>query len=194
MVNYFTADSHFSFKEDVIIYREFRPFKNLAEMNKSIIDIWNKQAKKEDTIYVLGDFINYNWNDMDYEKGFKLVKEINAKVILILGNNEERVLNNDFANDFEKFRTYLISLGFYDVVRHDLIIDIGGHDYYLTHKPSDCDKSSEYNLFGHIHKSAFVKRYGFNVGVDNHYFKLFSEDDIIELQSRRNLFDENVYD
>ena len=35
---------------------------------------------------------------------------------------------------------------------------------------------------------------GFNVGVDNHYFRLFSEDEIIELVGRRKVFDENVYE
>lgn len=193
-MNYFTADSHFSFKEDLIIFREFRPFNTLLEMNEKIIDIWNSQAKKDDTIYCLGDFINYNWNDMDYDKTFKLVQKINAKVILILGNNEERVLNNDFDNNFEKFKSYLLSVGFFDVIEHNAKIEIGGNEYFLTHKPVDCIKESEYNLFGHIHKSVFIKRYGFNVGVDNHYFRLFSEEDILELQTRRSLFDENVYD
>lgn len=193
-MNFFTADAHFTYKDDTIIYREFRPFKTLEEMNDKIIKIWNDQARKDDTIYCLGDFINYHWEDLDYKTHLSLVKKIKAKVILILGNNEERVLNNDFNNDFKKFKKYLISLGFYGVIRHDLILKIGDHNYYLTHKPSDCRKESEYNLFGHIHKSAFVKRYGFNVGVDNHYFKLFSENDIIDLQGRRKFFDENVYE
>lgn len=194
MANFFTADTHFSFKEDVVIFREFRPFNTLEEMNEKIIEIWNSQVSKDDTIYCLGDFVNYNWNDMEYEKTFSLVKKINAKVVLILGNNEERILGNDFGGDFEKFRNYLINLGFFDVIKHDLKLMIGSYEYFLTHKPCDCDKSSEYNLFGHIHKSALVKRYGFNVGVDNHYFKLFSENDIVELQSRRSFFDENVYE
>lgn len=193
-MKFFTADAHFSHKDDTIIYREFRPFKTLEEMNDKIIEIWNGQASKNDIIYCLGDFVNYNWEDLEYEKNLGLVKKINAKVVLILGNNEERILNNDFDNNFEKFKKYLLSLGFYDVVRHDLTLKIGKHYYFLTHKPCDCKKESEFNLFGHIHKSAFVKRYGFNVGLDNHYLKLFSEDDVIDLQGRRKFFDENVYE
>lgn len=193
-MKFFTADTHFSYKDNNILYRDFRPFKTLEEMNDKIIDIWNEQVTKDDVIYFLGDFVNYNWEDLDYEKTLGLVRKINAKVVLILGNHEERILNNDFDNNFENFRKYLISLGFYDAVRHDLTLKIGGHDYYLTHKPCDCNKNSEYNLFGHVHKSVFVKRYGFNVGLDNCYLKLFSEDDIIEMKERRKLFDENVYD
>lgn len=193
-MNYFTADTHFSINDVTIIDREFRPFKNLEEMNNKIIEIWNKQVTKNDTIYCLGDFVNYNWEDVDYDVTFKFVKKINAKLVLILGNNEERILKNDFNDNFESFKKYLISLGFFDVVRHDLTLKINGYDYYLTHKPSDCNKKSEYNLFGHVHKSVFIKKYGFNVGVDNHYFKLFSEEDVFDMQSRRPLFDENVYD
>lgn len=194
-MNFYTADSHFSFKDDTIIPRDFRPFNSLEEMNDFIIKTWNEQAGKGDVIYHLGDFVNYNsFDNADYEERFKFVKKINAKVVLILGNNEDKILNNDFGGDFEKFRNFLLDCGFFEVYKDGVTKSIGGKKYYLTHRPRDCKKSSEYNLFGHVHKSVFVKKYGFNVGVDNHYFKLFSEDDVIELQSRRKIFDENVYE
>lgn len=193
-MKFFTSDSHFSYGEDKIITREFRPFSSLEEMNNEIISIWNKDAGCEDIIYHLGDFVNYNWQDLDYKRVFELVKNIRAKVVLILGNNEKRIMENDFNNDFEKFKSYLLSVGFYDVIENGTKIFIGGDEYYLTHKPNDCNKNSKFNLFGHVHKSVFVKKYGFNVGVDNHYFRLFSEADIIDLNDRRPLFDENVYD
>ena len=44
-----------------------------------------------------------------------------------------------------------------------------------------------------FHLRQIVKRYGFNVGVDNHNYKLFGEDEILELCSRRSVFDENIY-
>ena len=45
-----------------------------------------------------------------------------------------------------------------------------------------------------IHKNVFIKKYGINVGVDNHYFKLFSEKDILDIQNNRSRLDENVFD
>ncbi len=193
-MNYFTADSHFTNLDMDVINRDFRPFESLEKMNKSIIQIWNEQASANDVIYHLGDFINYNYADADYEKRLKYVQKIKAKVILILGNNEKRILQNDFDNNFEKFRQYLINCGFFDVFKDNLRMKIGDFDCNLVHKPIEADKTIEHNLFGHVHKSVFVKQYGFNVGVDNHYFKLFSEDEILNLFSRRPDLDENVFD
>ena len=193
-MNYFTADSHFSNEDKTVILRDFRPFKTLKEMNEKIIEIWNNDAKENDIIYHLGDFVNFNKIDKEYDGLFKLVKNIKAKVVLILGNNEKRILDYEFNGDFEKFRNYLLSCGFYDVVKDKLELDIGQNKFNLVHCPVNADKRTIYNLFGHIHKCSFVKKYGFNVGVDNHYFRLFSEDDILELYTRLKFYDDNVYD
>ena len=193
-MNFYTSDSHFSLNDESVISRDYRPYKSLKEMNEEIINIWNKQADKGDVIYHLGDFVNYNFKDLDYEPLLKLVQKIDAKVVLILGNNEKRILANVFGGDFEKFRTYLLKLGFLDVFENETKIKIAEKEFRLVHCPSDSDKTSEYNLFGHVHRCVFVKKYGFNMGVDNHNFELFSEDDVLELYDRRKFYDENVYD
>ncbi len=193
-MNFFTADSHFSLLDETIIPRDFRPFESLKEMNEQIIKIWNEQSDKKDVIYHLGDFVNYNsFDNHGFKECFKFVKKINAKVVLILGNNEHKILAREFDGDFERFKRFLLELGFYDVFEKTMDVKIGDNNYTLTHKPTDANKNSNYNLFAHIHKSCFVKKFGFNVGVDNHYFKLFSENEIIELESRRKYFDDDVY-
>ena len=193
-MNFFTADSHFSLLDETIIPRDFRPFESLEEMNNKIIEIWNEQAGSGEIIYHLGDFVNYNGIDYaKYKDYFELVKKINAKVVLILGNNEKKILRNEFAGDFQKMKEFLLEIGFHDVKEDYLEIDIGGNLYFLTHRPTDSNKESKFNLFGHIHKCGFIKKFGFNVGVDNHYFRLFSESDIVELESRRKYFDDDVY-
>lgn len=194
MANFYTADTHFSLKDyDGTVYRDFRPFKTPKQMNRKIIKIWNKQAGKNDTIYHLGDFVNYNFKDKaTYEKCLRLIKKIKAKVILILGNNEQRILRYEFDNDFEKFKSYLLSLGFAGVYE-DLFINIGDYKFYLNHYPRN-HKDGYINLFGHIHGTGFIKRYGFNVGIDNHYLSMFSESDILRLIKNQELYDENVYD
>lgn len=192
-MNFFTADSHFSLYDEYVIYRDFRPFESLEKMNEEIINLWNEQAGKDDVIYHLGDFINYNYKDMEHEPLLKLVQKLNAKVVLILGNNEKRVMSNVFNGNFEKFKEYLLSLGFFDVYEDSLNLKIGEKDFKLVHCPKDADKTSENNLFGHIHRCVFAKSYGFNVGVDNHNYKMFSENEIYELYDRREFFDENVY-
>lgn len=192
-MNFYTADSHFSLNDDSVISRDYRPFKTLKEMNEGIINNWNKQAGKDDVIYHLGDFVNYNLKDLDYEPLLKLVQKINAKVVLILGNNEKRILTNRFGGNFEKFRDYLLELGFSDVFENEMRMNIAGKEFKLVHCPNDADKTNEYNLFGHVHRCVFVKEYGFNMGVDNHNLELFSEDDVLDLYGRRKFYDENVY-
>ena len=94
-MKFFTADSHFSLVDNTIIPRDFRPFETLSEMNEYIIDKWNQDAGKEDIIYHLGDFVNYNsFDNKNYKEYFELVKKINAQVILILGNNEKKILGD----------------------------------------------------------------------------------------------------
>ena len=45
------------------------------------------------------------------------------------------------------------------------------------------------NLFGHIHRSGgLYKSFGFNVGCDLNHFRLYSEDDIMNLIQMRDRF------
>ncbi len=195
MAVFFTADTHFGLVDyEGIVKRDFRPFASVQEMNEAIINLWNTQTDSDDIIYHIGDFVNYNKKDIDsYETCFDLVKKINAKVILILGNNEKRLVSQKFDGDFDVFRDYLLKKGFYDVVEDGLELDMFGVKLYLTHQPKD-HKEEMINLFGHIHGCCFVKNYGFNVGVDNHYLSLFSEAEIQRLIGCLPMYDENVFD
>ncbi len=195
MAIFFTADTHFGLNDfEGIVARDFRPFSSPKQMNKKIIRIWNKQANKNDIIYHLGDFINYNFKDKaSYVECLKLVKKIKAKVVLILGNNEKRVLRYEFNDDFKKFKEFMLNIGFYDVYEDELFLEFGGYKFYLNHYPKN-HKDGYINLFGHIHGTCFVKKYGFNIGIDNHYLSMFSEADILRLINNRELFDENVYE
>ena len=193
-MNFFTADSHFSLKDKTIIPRDFRPFETLKEMNEKIIETWNNEAGSEDVIYHLGDFVNYNsFDNQHFKECFEFVQKISAKVVLILGNNEHKILKSEFGGNFDKMKQFLLELGFYDVIENSMQIRIGENIYKLTHRPTDANMQNMHNLFGHIHKCGFIKKFGFNVGVDNHYFRLFSEDDITDLESRRKYFDDDVY-
>lgn len=200
MATFFTADTHFTEKDfKGVITRDARPFSSCKQMNKKIIKIWNKQAGKNDTIYHLGDFVNFNCKDNEsYKNCFKLVRKIKAKVILILGNNEERLVNSNFDGNFERFKEYLISEGFADVIMGGVPFVIKNKEdntdleVYMTHLPKN-HKEGVLNLFGHIHSTVKIKPYGFNVGIDVNHFKLCSEEYILMLNHDKKYFDENVY-
>lgn len=176
---FFTSDTHFCSPN--IVKRENRPFKNIKRCDKFTIKTWNKQAKKEDIIYHLGDFVNCNDQDIDsWKTAVTYIKKIKAKVILIIGNNEQKVIEKFFDNDFLKFRDFFIARGFADV-KNDDYLSFLNQNFYLNHYPKN-HKDNYINLFGHTHRATGLwKPFGFNLGVDLNHFKLFSETDIKKL-------------
>lgn len=193
MGNFFTADTHFGLDSKAILIRDNRPYKDINEYTADQVRIWNEQASSDDTIYVIGDFCNCspknekNFIEKDFRSGLTVSKQINAHIILIIGNNEQRVIDDYFDGSFDKFREYCMtdpSCKFDDVKLNDYV-DINDEKFFLTHKPTD-HVDHCLNLFGHVHRGLGVWRpYGFNVGVDLNHFRLFSEDDIVYLLGQK---------
>lgn len=179
MAYFFTSDLHFGSR--ITLKRENRPFKNVDDFNEYVVKVWNSQANKTDFIYVLGDFFSYSYVDrISYKSAINLVKKINAKIILILGNNEGRIIKEEFDGNFDKFRNFLINQGFFDV-KYDMFLEINNRHFYLNHYPRN-HKDGYINLFGHIHKATgLYKPFGFNMSCDLNYFRLYSVEDIEDL-------------
>ncbi len=190
MSNWYTADSHFGSDSVTVLQRDNRLFKNNAEYAAEQVRIWNEQASSDDTIYVIGDFCNYNSTEKDYISGLAVSKQINAHVILITGNSEDRVIRDVFGGDYEKFREYCLTdpnFMFEDVIRNTYV-DINGEKFFLTHKPTDHDKECQ-TLFGHTHRyGGLWKPFGFNVGVDLNHYRLFGDDDIMFMLSKKKIY------
>lgn len=55
---YYTADPHFGYPE--VIQQTGRPFQNIEEMDRTLIENWNRAVTDEDTIYLLGDIGGHN--------------------------------------------------------------------------------------------------------------------------------------
>lgn len=178
MQYFFTSDTHFG--DDDKLKRENWSIKNWREFAKKLIKIWNKQVKKQDVVYFLGDFVNYENAENDWQEAFGLVKKIKAKCILIVGNNEERLIEDKFNGSFNKFRQFCLEQGFTDVKKHD-ILKSEGLKFYLTHKPTDY-KKGYINLFGHTHLATGLwKPFGFNMYYGLNFLKLFDLDYIKRL-------------
>lgn len=183
---WFTSDSHFA--SDRIIVREHRPFKNSAEFASQVIQLWNDQVSVGDMLYIVGDFCSYSFDEADvWGIGLHYVTHIKCNVFLVLGNAEERLIKEEFHNNFEEFRTYCKSIGFYDVA---LSIDVNscGRTLHLVHKPSQSIPGM-INLFGHVHRATgLFKQCGYNVSCDVTHFYLTSEQDIVDYEKVRELF------
>ena len=180
---FFTSDTHFG--NDEIIKRENRPFKDIKEFEDFVVEAWNKQAGESDIIYHLGDFVNYSGTEIKefkvgYDKGLAVVKRLKAKVILVIGNNEEKVMSVYFKNNYNAFVEYCKNLGFFDVKREDYL-NLDGYKLYLNHCPRK-HKDGFINIFGHTHRSTGIwKPFGLNVGCDLHHFYLLSEEELKRL-------------
>ena len=192
-MRYFSSDIHFDGSKDFWI--DSRPFKDMKTFEKYIIKTWNKQSKKDDTIYIVGDFVDCDGPDnFSWQHTLNLVKKFKASIVLITGNNEDRVIKYFFDNDYKRFKEYCLQCGFSDVMKY-CKLTIHDQEFYLVHKPKQCKKEF-INLFGHTHRAGGLYRsYGFNVGCDLNFYRLYSEYDILKMLELKTRFwdhDENL--
>lgn len=163
MTVWVTADNHFGHAN--IIRHCNRPFQNVEEMNRTMIENINECVLKQDKLYVIGDFSFRGGRPKDY------LDEINCKnVILIRGNHDNR-------KDEE---------GFSEV--HDYLkIKHGKNKIIMFHYPMmswECSFHGSVHFFGHVHGNLNGKTKGYNmldVGVDSHEFKPLKIDDAINI-------------
>ena len=69
--------------------------------DRFIIKDFNKTAKSGDTIYAVGDLLNCSSENPEaWRKGLKLIKRIKADIILIMGNNEQRIVKRFYRDRY----------------------------------------------------------------------------------------------
>jgi len=151
-MNWFTSDLHFG-HANIIKYCN-RPFKDVEEMNRVLIENWNSVVGKTDTVYHLGDFAfrrtfsGHDGSDLDFES------QVNGKVIFLKGNHDS------------KYPKCIIE---------SMIIRQEGHRIHLNHYP-ELANPLMMSLVGHVHNKWKVQYHvnanntmGFpivNVGID----------------------------
>ena len=138
----------------IIIYTN-RPFKSAGHMDEVLIDNWNSVVKPNDTVYFLGDLCLRN-------KAEYYTNRLNGKIIWIKGNHDDRS----------------------DTILEKCIINYGGIDWQLVHRPEDADDKYKHILCGHVHGLWKIKRVGdrtfVNCGVDVWNFKPISIKQILK--------------
>ena len=185
---WFTADPHFGSDARDILKREMRPFTEPEDYAREQVRIWNGQAGKDDTIYVIGDFCNCNSFETDFRSGLAVSRRIDAHLILITGNNEDRVVELYFGGSFERFRDCCMREYGFDDVKRNGHTETCGQRFFLTHRPVDHAKDC-LTLFGHTHRSTGLwKPFGFNVGVDLGHFRLFGDEELGDLLAQKCLY------
>lgn len=124
------SDTHFA--HAAIINYCNRPFASVEEMDETMIKNWNETVSNKDVVIHLGDF---GLGKKEYIAS--IVKRLNGKKILILGNH-----------DNWSEQTYR-DMGFHTVSRFPILYN----DWYLcSHAPLQMFQNVPYkNCFGHVH-------------------------------------------
>lgn len=161
---YFTSDLHLGHRAAINMCN--RPFADIDEMNRVLIDNINSKIKQNDTLYILGDLCFR----IPVEEANALISQINGKKILIKGNHDKRYNPALFERIFDF-----------------LEVNLNGHNFSLMHYPMvEWPKSrhGSIHLHGHQHnkpeynikqKENNILRY--DVGVDaNNFFPVSIED------------------
>ena len=135
-MNYYISDPHIG-HENIILY-DNRPFDDLNEMHRVIIENWNSRVKHDDTVYILGDFI---W--LKEEEWPFYVEQFTGNKVLICGNHDPK-----------QFSTATKRL-FSEITNLKEIKDCGYH-LTLCHYPIPFFRAgsaeNSYMLYGHVHQ------------------------------------------
>ena len=184
-MKYFTSDTHFG-HENIIRYCK-RPFRDVREMNFTMLSNLQQTLTEEDDLYFLGDWsMNPNY--------YSLIQNVPFRHLhFILGNHDNGgKLNSYLENNGQSQRM---------TVEKDLVIEIDGMPFYLVHRPIKASDKMP-TLCGHVHEKWTIQVPGcevreykhegeslvkllmqpvLNVGVDRHDFMPLSEVEVLEL-------------
>ena len=100
MAYFFIADTHFG-HENALAF-DNRPFKTIEEHDRALTENWNNAVGPEDEVFVLGDI---SWHNAT--KTNEILRALNGKKHLIVGNHDKRLLKNrEFQSLFLEIADY----------------------------------------------------------------------------------------
>ena len=105
MTTWITSDTHWGHKNIMNFCPESRArFRNdVAYMNEAMVQEWNHLIAADDTVYILGDVAF-----LPAEKATATVRRLNGRKILVEGNHDRKLLQDqDFRDCFEQIHKYL---------------------------------------------------------------------------------------
>lgn len=164
---FFTSDNHFGHK-NVIKYSN-RPFDDVEQMNRQLIENINKTVKADDVLFFLGDFM--------FGKPHQAINTLNQIVCqnkhLIIGNHDEDLVEDkSFRHCFNSVQDYL------EIKVKDNDVERGVQKIILFHFPIlewNKGHKGSWMLHGHTHGNLKIpdqlknKRI-LDVGVDCHNY------------------------
>lgn len=172
MKTYFTADLHFGHRKIIELCN--RPFNSIEEHDEALIEYWNKIVKKEDEVFILGDFAL-----SPFEYARKIRFKLNGRIFYIEGNHDK--IASKLKDTFKWYKQTCL------IKREDTTI-------WLSHYPHMSWPKSihgSYHLYGHVHgrnsgSEEVLNRLMYDVGVDKNQYSPVSLEKIkIILDTRK---------
>ena len=157
MKKLYVSDCHFG-HQNIILY-EHRPFESVEEMDKAMIEKWNKKVEKGDVVYILGDFA---FGDKEYIAS--ILRKLNGNKILILGNHDLTIKRNRnfFKQYFAQIVDYceiydgntFVTMSHYPMLTwnkaHHGSVNLAGHCHSMLHQDNPENvtlfKDNQYNV------------------------------------------------
>jgi len=175
---WFTSDTHW-YHTNIIRYCG-RPFKNVDEMNHTMIDNWNNVVRPNDTVYHLGDLGMIKSVDTLYT----LLNRLNGKKFLIKGSHDQTYDKICYPFD----NNNIISITpMHTIPAHDQAnvshVPITLCHYCLRTWPKSHFNS--WHLYGHSHNRLPPEGKSLDVGVDGHNFTPWSLAEVTRYMSER---------
>lgn len=179
---WFTSDNHYGHKNIKRFCPETRIGRDIEEINRNMIAIWQSQVGPNDVVYLLGDVFFTR-----AEEAINIMYQLPGQKHLIFGNHDNVIRNNG------TLRAMFVSTAEWREIWIDgkkLILH-----HYPTYEWKDMHKGA-YHLYGHIHS-----RYGamehphipgrcMDVGIDSRTdkdMKLWSWQEVDRILSKRDV-------
>lgn len=174
-MTWFTSDLHFGHANIVKLCN--RPFADSDAMDSALIENWNRKVKKNDTVYILGDFV---W---DKRKVAHYTEQLSGKKILITGNHDSTWVKSAECRSC------------FDTVIPYLEVHLNSHPITMCHYPmlewrasrEDLKRKLGYLIHGHIHnrvsdeyRQLFLQFNALNAGVDINGFEPVRFEELLE--------------
>lgn len=160
MTTWFISDTHFG-HTNVIEYSR-RPFRDVTEMDESMLLNWNATVAPGDRVFHIGDFLFG-----EPERHAALLTTLRGRITLVRGNHDGRLLT--------AIKRGKVHNPFAEIVDYKEIT-IDRELFVLCHYPMarwNAGHHGSYMLHGHCHGSMNhenQQRRRLDVGVDNHGF------------------------
>lgn len=134
-MNLYISDLHFGHGN--VINFDHRPFSDVEEMDRVMIQLWNARVQPEDHVYVIGDFCYRSGKTEDW-----YLRQLRGHKHLVIGNHDGKLLENEKA------------MGYFESVDKMMHVEDNGNHTCLCHYPiADWYKGrhGSWHIYGHIH-------------------------------------------